>query len=149
VQFTRPIERRLDRLTSQQVFARTAVLVLAGGIATVVVIAALAMRILDHSEYPHLGRAVWWAAQTVTTVGYGDVTPTHVSGRIVGVIVMLFGVAFLAILTAVIASSFVARLEKQLAAAEAAGDELLMAKVDDLTSRLERIEQSLQRLEGR
>ena len=33
------------------------------------------MRLLDPSEYPSIGRGLWWAIQTVTTVGYGDVTP--------------------------------------------------------------------------
>lgn len=49
----------------------------------------------------------WWAIVTVTTVGYGDVYPTSVSGRIVAIIVMLVGVGFLAVLTATIASFFV------------------------------------------
>ena len=42
------------------------------------------MRFLDHSEYSNVWVGMWWALQTVTTVGYGDVTPEHVSGRIVG-----------------------------------------------------------------
>ena len=51
----------------------------------------------------------WWALQTVTTVGYGDVTPARTSGRIVAAFVMLQGIAFLAILVAAITSTFVAR----------------------------------------
>jgi voltage-gated potassium channel len=50
---------------------------------------------------------VWWATVTVTTVGYGDIYPTSVAGRIIAIIVMLAGVAFLAVLTATIASYFV------------------------------------------
>jgi voltage-gated potassium channel len=145
-----PIERRLNRLVSEPVSVRTAVSVIASGIAVVVVAAAVAMRLLDRSEYPHLGRALWWAIQTVTTVGYGDVTPAHPSGRIVAVVVMLFGIAFLAILTAVIASSFVARAEAQRARLDAAvderQDERMNARLDDLTARLERIEQLVSRL---
>ena len=45
---------------------------------------------------------MWWAMQTVTTVGYGDVTPRHTSGRIVAVFVMLEGIAFLTIVIAAI-----------------------------------------------
>lgn len=146
----RPIERRLNRLVSEPVSVRTAVSVIATGIAVVVVAASVAMRLLDRSEYPHLGRALWWAAQTVTTVGYGDVTPAHPSGRIVAVVVMLFGIAFLAILTAVIASSFVTRVEAQRARLEEAADERqdekMNARLDDLTARLERIEQMVSRL---
>ena len=54
--------------------------------ATAVVVAGggVAMRLLDHAEYSNVWVGMWWALQTVTTVGYGDVTPEHVSGRIVG-----------------------------------------------------------------
>ena len=41
------------------------------------------MRVLDHKEYPNIFIGMWWAIQTVTTVGYGDVTPKAVAGRIV------------------------------------------------------------------
>ncbi len=44
---------------------------------------------------------------TVTTVGYGDITPHTVPGRIVGIALMLLGVGFLAVLTATVASHFV------------------------------------------
>lgn len=44
---------------------------------------------------------------TVTTVGCGDVTPTSVEGRLVATVVMLFGIGFLSVLTATIASRFV------------------------------------------
>jgi voltage-gated potassium channel len=43
----------------------------------------------------------------VTTVGYGDITPKTTQGRIVAVVVMLFGIGFLSVLTATIASRFV------------------------------------------
>jgi voltage-gated potassium channel len=56
---------------------------------------------------------MWWALQTVTTVGYGDVTPANVSGRLVGAVVMLEGTAFIAIVTAVITSTFVARATRE------------------------------------
>ena len=43
---------------------------------------------------------------TVTTVGYGDLTPTSVGGRMIGILVMLVGIGFLSVLTATIASHF-------------------------------------------
>ena len=71
------------------------------------------MRLLDSEEYPTLGVAMWWALQTVTTIGYGDVTPKEPSGRIVAGVVMLEGVALLAITTAVITSTFVTRAARE------------------------------------
>ena len=77
---------------------------------TVVVVGGgVAMRLLDHAEYSNVWVGMWWALQTVTTVGYGDVTPQNVSGRIVGSLVMLYGIAFLTITIAAITSTFVAR----------------------------------------
>lgn len=46
------------------------------------------------------GEALWWAAVTVTTVGYGDFVPVTVSGRITGTLVFSTGVAAIAVLTA-------------------------------------------------
>jgi voltage-gated potassium channel Kch len=77
--------------------------------AIVVVGAGVLIRFVDHQEYSNVWVGMWWAVQTVTTVGYGDVTPKRITGRLVGGAVMLEGVAFIAILTAVITSTFVAR----------------------------------------
>ena len=44
---------------------------------------ALIMRLIDSDEFPTFGLALWWSIQTVTTVGYGDVTPKTVEGRVV------------------------------------------------------------------
>ena len=79
----------------------------------VVITSALAMRLFDPHEYRTYGRGLWWAIQTVTTVGYGDVTPVHTAGRLVAAIVMIWGTAYLAILTATITSTFVARAEME------------------------------------
>ncbi len=51
--------------------------------------------------------AAWWTLVTITTVGYGDIYPTSLGGRVVGVLLMLFGIGFLGLLTATLASSFV------------------------------------------
>jgi voltage-gated potassium channel len=50
---------------------------------------------------------VWWAVVTVTTVGYGDLYPTDVEGRIIGIALMLLGIGFIAVLTGTIASQFI------------------------------------------
>jgi voltage-gated potassium channel len=143
------IERRISRFIRAPLSVRNAASVIVAATAIVVVVSALLMRLFDGSEYPNLGRGLWWAMQTVPTVGYGDVTPQHPSGRIIATVVMLWGIAFLAILTAAITSTFVARAarerEEQL---EAAGDKSTDARLDELAARLDRIEQLLSRPQG-
>jgi voltage-gated potassium channel Kch len=90
---------------------------------------------------------MWWGIQTVTTVGYGDVTPAHWSGRLIAAVVMLYGIAFLAIVTAAITSTFVARAARE-RQAEHSLDELtelqrLETRFDELDLKLDRIEAAL------
>jgi voltage-gated potassium channel len=107
------IERRLERFTREPPSVRNAAGVIVVATAVVVVGAGVLIRVIDHEEYPTVGVGLWWALQTVTTVGYGDVAPKHVSGRLVGAAVMLEGIAFIAIITAVITSTFVARATRE------------------------------------
>ena len=65
------------------------------------------MTIVDEKDFPNFGIAVWWAIVTLATVGYGDVVPTTVAGRVVGSVVIILGVTFLAFLTATVTSYFV------------------------------------------
>ncbi len=53
--------------------------------------------------------AVWWALVTMTTVGYGDMVPVTIGGRIAGVFIMFSGVALVSMFTATISSIYVAR----------------------------------------
>ena len=138
------------RVASAPLSVRKALGAIVAGTMAVVITSALAMRLFDPHEYRTYGRGLWWAIQTVTTVGYGDVTPVHTTGRLVAAIVMIWGTAYLAILTATITSTFVARAEmeyrRRAAESEADADEVLGARLDDLDARLDRIEQSLARL---
>ncbi|MDM8551473.1 ion channel [Desulfobacterales bacterium HSG2] len=51
--------------------------------------------------------ALWWAVVTLTTVGYGDISPATTGGRFVGMTVMVIGIGFLGVLTASIATIFI------------------------------------------
>ena len=124
------------RLAASVIVTATTLVVVGGGIL---------IRVLDHSEYSSIWVGMWWALQTVTTVGYGDVTPKHPSGRLVGVLVMLEGIAFLAITTAVITSSFVARAEHERAEADRLEEETLEGRLD---RRFDGVDERLDRLEA-
>lgn len=66
---------------------------------------------------------LWWSASTITTVGYGDITPHTFAGRVIGVLTMVVGISTFAIVTAKIAE-FLVRPER--------GDEPV-PMVDDAT----------------
>lgn len=51
--------------------------------------------------------AVWWATTTVTTVGYGDVYPVSTAGRVVAMIVSVFGCGLFAMLTGIFAGAVI------------------------------------------
>lgn len=111
--------------------------------AVVVVGAGFLITLVDEKEYSNLGVGLWWAVQTVTTVGYGDVAPSAVSGRIVAAVVMLYGIAFIAIVTALITSTFVARAAQEHEEAHARVDvsdrELMERRFDELERKLDAI----------
>jgi voltage-gated potassium channel Kch len=103
------------------------------------------MRVLDHKEFDSVWLGMWWAIQTVTTVGYGDVTPKDVLGRVVAAAVMLQGIAFIAIITAVITSSFVARATRARDAAQAKDE---MTELEQIEARLAELDRKLDRLQA-
>src|SRR5262245_49708517 len=114
-----PVQQRLERFLREPTSVRNAASVIVIATGVIVVGAGVVMTVIDNGEYPNVGVGMWWALQTVTTVGYGDVTPSHVAGRLIGTVVMLEGTAFIAIVTAVITSTFVARATRDYEAARA------------------------------
>ena len=77
---------------------------------SVVLIAASLAYIAERSVQPEafgsIPAAVWWALETVTTVGYGDVIPKTLPGRIIGGLTMMTGILMIALPVAIIGSSF-------------------------------------------
>jgi voltage-gated potassium channel len=133
------VERRVDRFLREPPSVRNAASVIVVATAIVVVGAGVGITLLDGDEYPDIGLGLWWALQTVTTVGYGDVAPTNVSGRLVGAFVMLEGTAFIAVVTALITSMFVTRAARVAEAArveDELSDRQLMEKRFDELERL-------------
>ncbi|MEW6387756.1 MAG: potassium channel family protein [Thermodesulfobacteriota bacterium] len=67
----------------------------------------------ESSPLAFLGRGLWWAMVTVTTVGYGDVVPQTFWGKVVGVGLMVGGVVTISLVTATVASIFIGRKFRQ------------------------------------
>jgi len=132
------IERRIERFLREPLSVRNAASVIVVATTGVVVGSGVLITLVDHSEYPSIGLGLWWALQTVTTVGYGDVTPTVVAGRIVGAAVMLEGTAFIAIVTAVITSTFVTRATEERDAARSEEDGAGLSQIEERFDEIER-----------
>jgi len=92
---------------------------------------------------------VWWAVATMTTVGYGDLSPETTAGRLVGIAVMLVGVGFIALVTGAVAERFLAgtveHVEEDVEELESADREVL-AELRDVAEQLRRLETRVQAL---
>lgn len=141
------VQRRLEAFQRNPLSVRSAMAVIVAATLVSVLVGGALMTLFDREEFPNLGTGLWWALQTVTTVGYGDVTPENPAGRLVGALFLLEAISFVTIVTAVITSSFVERARQaritDSETAEAVGIEKLTAQLSDVTTRLERIQQIL------
>jgi voltage-gated potassium channel len=143
-----PVERQFASFMRQPLSVRKAMAVIATATLVSVIVGGVLMTLLDHDEFPDVGTGLWWALQTVTTVGYGDVVPANPVGRLLGAAIMLESIAFISIVTAAITSSFVerARREQAAKAGEPATHEAVARvsnQLAEITARLERIEDAL------
>lgn len=83
-----------------------------------------------------LGQSIWWSVTTVTTVGYGDYAPVTVPGRVVATGIMVIGITAIAVITAQVASTFMAQSARR----QGQGP---VAAAGDIEERLARIEAML------
>ena len=139
------LEGKFSRVLREPPSVRVATGVIVSATAVVVVGSGALIWALDHSEYPTIWVGMWWALQTVTTVGYGDVSPTNPSGRIIASFVMLYGVAFVTIFVAAITSIFVTRASAERGIAEDEAEQRIEAKLGVIDDRLGRLEDLLRK----
>ncbi len=62
---------------------------------------------VSEPDVRNLGDGIWWALVTITTVGYGDITPVTTLGRVVASSLMLLGLGLIATITAIVSSKFI------------------------------------------
>jgi voltage-gated potassium channel len=102
-----PAFSTLGRVVSNERAPIASVLIL---FAILLMIAATAAHMFERVKQPEqfgsLPGAMWWAVVTLTTTGYGDVVPLTLGGRLVGSLLMISGIAVLALMTGVLATGF-------------------------------------------
>ena len=140
-----PLRRAESSFATDPSSTRNAIFLIVAVDVAIVLVGGTIIWLLDRQEYENLGKALWYTLQTITTVGYGDVTPTEPIGRLVGAGIMMLGLAFLSILTATITSSFIEARSAARRAQEASDDRddraLLDARFDALNDRFDRLEE--------
>ena len=125
-------------------------------LATITVLIAVGVGILVRAiapkDFGSVGEGIWWAVVTLGTVGYGDVVPSTPWGRVVGGLVIVLGVTFLAFLTATVTSMFVSNEQRGatelLDARREESEEEILALLKRLEERLAAIEANLERAGG-
>jgi voltage-gated potassium channel len=80
---------------------------------------------------------IWWAVTTVTTVGYGDISPTTDGGRVLAIAIMCVGIGFVALVTAYVADRFIRR---DVVEEVEESEDAILAELRLINERLERLE---------
>ncbi|GAA3810346.1 pH-gated potassium channel KcsA [Nocardioides panacisoli] len=103
-----------------------------------------------HSNIHSYPVAVWWAMETITTVGYGDHHPTTTLGRVVAGFLMVAGVALVGVITATVVTWFFAELDVLREVREIEREEeRTEATLEEVLAQLERLHERLDRIERR
>ena len=104
--------RRIWRLIQQPVFL---VLTVIGN--SLVIISSILLYHFEHGINPKISSGldtIWWAVATVTTVGYGDISPVTPICKIIGIFMMIVGTALFWSYTALFAGAIMAEEIKEI-----------------------------------
>lgn len=100
------------------------------------------------SKITTFGDAVWWSITTVTTVGYGDLSPVTGVGRLIAVLLMLGGISLVGVVTATLASWIIQRVAEE----DTMNQAVTAAQIDELRAdfdqRIDQLTNEIQRLNG-
>lgn len=139
----RPIAKRIERRGFRPRYAAY-MIVLSWTVG--VVVFGLVEWLVDRDTFDTIWLAMWWAIQTVTTVGYGDVVPGSVAGKVIGSFLMLGGLALFAVVTGTITSAFVEQRRRE---GMSIGEDPTMRRLDEMSRQLEELKAQIARLGGR
>lgn len=91
------------------------------------------------------GTGVYWALQTMTTVGYGDVHPTTSLGKVVACVLMIVGIGFFALITGAVAERFLSTEVEEAAGEIEASETEILEQIDALARQLQTLEATVRR----
>lgn len=122
---------------------RDAAYVLGAFWAVAVVVFGALERLVDPKTFHSVWLGMWWAIETVTTVGYGDIIPKQTAGKLIAGFLMLGGLSLIAVVTAAITSGFVSRAQAQ---GRFTGEDPVMNKLDQVAAQLQGVKDELEQL---
>ena len=144
---TIPRERWLRQRAKRAVARRHVLGFLIVVITLVAVATGVVARLVDVQDFPTVGDGIWWSIVTLGTVGYGDIVPHTGWGRVLGSVVIVCGVTFIAFLTATVTSLFVSADQREVLAdvdgMRADSDEDMRSALRAIEARLAAIETKL------
>ena len=131
------LERRIEKKGLRPRVAASVIATLWLG---AVVIFGIAEHLLDPDSFDTIWEGMWWATQTVTTVGYGDVVPNSTVGRLTAAVVMLTGLSLLAVTTGAVTNAFVQAAHRRRGHG---GDDRVLAELAALRAELAELRTSM------
>jgi voltage-gated potassium channel len=133
---TSPVGRYFQFLARKPLTPARAGRAIAVSTLAVTVICGVVIRLVDPAEFDDVWLGLWWAVQTVTTVGYGDVVPHTTAGRLVGTVLMLAGVSLIPLVTSVAVSILTTKRTQVLYDAQDERLTRMEARLDQLAASL-------------
>jgi voltage-gated potassium channel len=131
------------RITKKGLRPRLAAAIIATLWLAAIVVFGIVERLVDPESFGDVWDGMWWATQTVTTVGYGDVVPDSGIGRVIAALLMIGGLSLFAVVTGVITSTFVAAARTERLAG---ADDPVLAKMSELEAQLSALRAEVSRL---
>nr|WP_152411811.1 ion transporter [Moraxella macacae] len=109
-----------------------------------IILSASGIYAVENKAQPHefesIPKAMWWAVVTLTTVGYGDVTPVTMMGKFLGAMITILGVGLAALPAGILASGLATELEHRRKSTENLLRQSIMDKNLDVHEESEAIE---------
>jgi voltage-gated potassium channel len=137
----------LQRAAGTAIRGRVAIYTVSAAV-LLVLVASLAVleseRYAPGAKITDFGEALWWSITTITTVGYGDITPVTSTGRVIAVLLMIGGISLVGSITATLASWIVQRVADE----QSAEETVTTAHVDALLAEIQELRSEVRRLGG-